>query len=360
MMLAQTLIDCRCPKCKKGSLTLDESILPVISKDVTDGQEIQEALLHCEYCNTLYPVVAGVAILVPNPLTYVAKNYSLICSLASQYISSLMFDYWSKHLGIFSENNTSSMDWNYDDPLSLSLYIFAHYDKITEFLDLNHPLRKLVDDEYGDWYERLLNLAKPYLRQQPKVLDIGCNVGGLIYRLAYLSQFVYGLDYSFGSVFTARCILLAQPCLQNIYHLHIEGVTYQERPISVERPNNVDIVVASAGNIPFELKYFDLVTAINLIDVIPNPDCFLDNVDSLLKNQGIFLTTDPYYWETDSSAIEQWIGGRPNMPSNEAMRTEVSKRFNLLEEQDIVPWVLRVYERHYRLYFNHHLVAQKR
>ncbi len=49
----------------------DEAKLPIISSDAAYGQEIKEGFLHCSTCETTYPVIAGVAVLVQNPLTYI-------------------------------------------------------------------------------------------------------------------------------------------------------------------------------------------------------------------------------------------------------------------------------------------------
>lgn len=192
-----------------------------------------------------------------------------------------------------------------------------------------------------------------------QALDLGCSVGGLTYRLARLSQFVYGLDYSFCAVLTARRVLLAQPDPQTSYRLHFEGAFYEERPLAVERPGNVELIVASADCLPFSAESFDTVTCPNLIDVMSDPNRLLDSVDSALRSGGIFIETDPYEWETTRSPLEQWFGARPGEASAEATRTAIRKRFSLLAEQDMVPWVLREYNRFFKLYLNHHLITRK-
>ncbi len=92
---------------------------------------------------------------------------------------------------------------------------------------------------------------------------------------------------------------------------------------------------------------------------MPEPNKLLDDVHLALRRGGILITTDPYYWDTARASIEQWLGGRLGEPSSDAMRNAISKRFSLLAEQDMVPWVLKEYDRYFKLYFNHHLVARK-
>lgn len=255
-MRATALLNLRCSTCKNGVLNLDEAKLPIISSDAAYGQEIKEGFLHCSTCETTYPVIAGVAVLVQNPLTYIANNYSTIFGLASGLISSAMLDYWYGNAVDLSGNLISQT--GSESLPGMSRYIFAHYEELATALSTAYPLRLLADANYGNWYGQLLQLAKPHLPSQGRSLDIGCSIGGLVYRLAPLSQFVYGLDYSFCAVLTARRIFLAQPDTQNTYRLHIEGSVYQERTLSLKKPNNVEFVVASSTSIPFEPESFDI------------------------------------------------------------------------------------------------------
>lgn len=356
-MRSTALSELRCPMCG-GNLRVDETKLPVVVTQAVYGQEILEALLHCEENNIHYPIIAGVAILVPNPLSYVANNYSTIFKLVSKHISSNMMEYFYKNaLDVIGQDSTRAGASG--SIQGMGRYIFSHYDDLDDYLSAAHPLRQLLGQKYENWYLQLLRLAEPYLTSKGRALDIASNVGGLAYLLSKVCQFVYGFDFSFAAVLTARRILLAQPQAQDSYRLQIEGAIHQERSITVNRPDNVEFVVASALSIPFEKESFDIVTCANLIDVMPQPDKLLDQISQVMHNQGIFITTDPYFWRTADSDIEQWIGAKDGQLSTAAMRIAISKHFVIVEEQDMVPWILRTYERLYSIHFNHHIVARK-
>lgn len=146
-MHATVLNDIRCPVCK-GPLSLDERVLPIIAVKTESGQEIKEALLLCSKCPNAYPVIAGVAILVQNPLTYVANNYSTIVSLASGYMSVAMIDYLHWHaLDLVGDEKVSTGSGS---PRGMSRYISAHYENLASILSVEHPLRRLVGDDYGN------------------------------------------------------------------------------------------------------------------------------------------------------------------------------------------------------------------
>ena len=75
-MRADVLPELRCPT--SGSpLALDVATLPVRTVHAPYGAEIREGLL-ASVDGTMYPIIAGVAILMPQPLTFIASNTTKI------------------------------------------------------------------------------------------------------------------------------------------------------------------------------------------------------------------------------------------------------------------------------------------
>ena len=71
-MKTQSLASLSCPRCC-GHLTTDRTDVPPVSDD--DGRELREGLLCCEQCGELYPVICGVALLLPDVNSWLRSNY---------------------------------------------------------------------------------------------------------------------------------------------------------------------------------------------------------------------------------------------------------------------------------------------
>ncbi len=355
-MFATTLADLRCPVCH-SPLRMDEDRVPYISVDSPRGTELREALLRCGGCNFAYPVIAGVAIVVPNPLAYIARNLSTILVCASPYLSAEMLDFVKEH-GLDLVGNEVAISGS-GSPTGIPRYLFAHYENLGEALPEAHPLFALASANGGDWYSALLALASQHRVQGGRALDVGCSVGGVVHRLAEFHDLTYGIDYSFPAVLTARRVLLGEPGPLRSYRLVTDGSAFEERPLKVETRANLDLLVASADRLPFPGAYFDEVTCLNLTDVVPNPAVMFAGLLDVTSGDGLLTVTDPYYWNNSISPLELWIGGRRDGASSAAMRHLDAGRFEVLAERDMVPWVLREYDRHYKVYLNHHLVLRK-
>jgi ubiquinone/menaquinone biosynthesis C-methylase UbiE len=114
-------------------------------------------------------------------------------------------------------------------------------------------------------------------RSLGKVLDLGCGTGALLDQLQGCSAELWGLDRS------------------------QEGLKF-----CVMRGHK-NLVLADATHIPFHAGYFDVITAIGLIEHLDDDESFLYEVKRLLKPNGtlILLTSSfPYLWSMHDTANE--------------------------------------------------------
>src|SRR5579859_4179677 len=316
-MRVSALTDLRCPV-SGGSLRIDENIVRPKIINTQLGDDLQEGLLFCEESGKLYPVIAGVAILVRKPLPYLASNFYGIMTSAAGFIEADMVAYIEGGgVDLVSEGSQSA---KYNTAANIALYIYHHYGDWFQQLPSDHPLGALMRHLDGDWLGKLIETVKNYSGLVDTALDVGCSVGGLVYKLAGFSSFVYGIDYAFPSVLVARSILLGQPKSLDCYRLPLTGTRYRTEQIRMERLTNVEIVVASAESLPFVKGMFDVVTGANLVDRMGSPLELVRAIDAVLREDGLVLLTDPYDWRMAHSGIEDWIGGRVDSPSEEAMR----------------------------------------
>jgi ubiquinone/menaquinone biosynthesis C-methylase UbiE len=110
-----------------------------------------------------------------------------------------------------------------------------------------------------------------------KVLDIGCGTGALLDQLQTCSTEVWGVDVS----------------SEALKYCSLRG--------------HAKLVLADATHVPFRSEYFDVVTAIGLIEHLEDDAAFLAEVKRLLKPNGmlILLTSSfPYLWSMHDTANE--------------------------------------------------------
>lgn len=99
-----------------------------------------------------------------------------------------------------------------------------------------------------------------------RVLDIGCNLG---YGSGILSE-----------------------SAANVVGVDVSEMAIQKARQMVQKPN-ASFLRVNGGILPFEEKEFDIITAFQLIEHLPDPVPFLADVWRVLKPGGRFLLTTP-------------------------------------------------------------------
>src|SRR3954471_14864033 len=102
-----------------------------------------------------------------------------------------------------------------------------------------------------------------------KVLDLGCGTGALLDQLRGCSAELWGVDLS------------------------REGLKF------CAMRGHQKLVLADATYIPFKRGYFDVITAIGLIEHIEDDGAFLAELKRLLKPNGVFVlltSSFPFLW----------------------------------------------------------------
>jgi SAM-dependent methyltransferase len=198
------------------------------------------------------------------------------------------------------------------------------------------------------------HLAEPV----ESALDIGTNVGGMALRAAPFARQVFGIDVAFNPVLLARRLQCGFPARLTKLRHYVDGHRHVCQPVG-EPPTNTEFLVASASQLPLRGR-FGLVTAMNVIDVVPEPRTFLKQVADMMADGGLLVLTSPYSWASDSVPVDKWLGGTDELPSAAAVRDAVAGLgLEILEDMDEVPWVLREHQRWHRVFLNHCLIARK-
>jgi SAM-dependent methyltransferase len=147
-----------------------------------------------------------------------------------------------------------------------------------------HEYKRNYELEQSYWWfvgvramvQRLLSLTRES-RSLGKVLDVGCGTGALLDQLQRSSAELWGVDLS------------------------REGLKF------CAMRGHQNLVLADATRNPFRREYFDVITAIGLIEHLEDDGAFLLELKRLLKPNGVFVlltSSFPYLWSMHDVANE--------------------------------------------------------
>ena len=143
--------------------------------------------------------------------------------------------------------------------------------------------------EMGNIESSLNYFLKFNIPKDAKSLDVGCNLGSLIFNL-------YNLGY------------------KNVFGSEVDKNAVEKGKIAYPKISN-NLNVHKHGNIPFKNDSFDVVLMFDVIEHIPDVHIFLKNeVYRVLKKRGIFMFQTPnkpmnilwVYLDNRSFKVEWW------------------------------------------------------
>ena len=326
-----------------GHLSLHGGEIPLRPAE-GDQDEVVEGGVRCDECQGWYPVIGGVLILLHRPKEYLAARYPSIISQAGMFgglSEDLLTWLREQHFDLYDlARREDKMDVN----------LTLHYDRVADILSeapLPASFRKFLDEFDGrNPYDVLAEMAKRNAKGKHLALDSGCGPGGLVFRFSEAFEGVFGVDLSFASILLGRSVLLhrPRPTIQHLVRRHRNA--FMQRPLTVGRVDNVELIVADCTNLPFADEALDLAASANIVDVV-HPRTPLREVARVLRLDGVLLFTDPF--KVPGGPYSQ---GGPD-PLAGARDYLEALGFSPLEEEDYVPWIWHRYRRQLQLYFNY-------
>lgn len=272
-MLESTLEFIRCAKCGKN-LELE-----VLSRD----KEIDEGILECKKCKLEFPIIEKIPILWNDFSDYFSSRKTLGGKLYQKIHNKKLKSLLKSSLLNKSDN---------DDRTVLE----ERWSKIYQ------------NSKNSKFYSLMQRNLKP-LSKSNLVLEYGCSIGIITSYLSDYSNFVIGVDRSFSALQYAK----------------------------KSQKNNLDYIVADSLSPVFGSVKFDLVIALNVLELI-EPIEFLKHISKQISN-GALLISDPYDFDRGTKSVK-------NPLDEHTLRTKMLELgFNISQKTknpSFIPWKLKL------------------
>jgi len=310
-MMKKIVSDLRCinNSCKNKGLIL-ESLREA-------GDECIEGFLSCNICNSQFPIIQGVPILLQNFHNYARQRIMTYGKWIRNSKSAKLKDFL-RSIGTKIHSPTSNDLYEENNSLYKAYLYNHHYHNFDDRL-LSLFKRKIEPDHI---YRML---GKKNLNLKGIGLDIGCSIGSSTFELAKRLPFVFGVDLSFSFILKARKIMRDK------------------------MSKNIEFLVSDAINLPFESNYFQSIVALNLVDRV-DPNNLIISINRCIKDNGKLILIDPYHFVKDNTDQFDSI----------KIRKIIEKfGYKISSNESYIPWIVKMNERAYLFYFVDFVVANK-
>ena len=276
-MLESTLKFIRCPKCNSN---LNVEIYK-------NSNEIDEGILKCEKCQLKFPIIDKIPIMFIDFKKYISEHRILSGKLYR--LSS------SNEMKKFLKSSLNNLSWSKVD-------------------------KTKIEDRWAQIYSnnkknKFYKTIEKYLEVIPKsklVLEYGCSIGIISEQLSNSSEMVFGVDKSFNAIQIAK----------------------------KNKKSNADYFVSDFTATPFTNKKFDLIIALNVLELM-EPNILLKQISKQISSGNIIIS-DPYDYERGINSVKDPINEYILRKNLKKLKFKISTK---TKESSFIPWNLKLHDR---------------
>jgi SAM-dependent methyltransferase/uncharacterized protein YbaR (Trm112 family) len=294
--------------CNKNGLML-ESLLEV-------GDECIEGFLICRICNSQYPIIQGVPVVLQNFQEYARRRITIYGKWITNSKSFKLMEFL-RSMGTKIHIPTSN-DLYEENNILYRAYLYNHHNNHFDERLLSLLNKKIEPDHI---YKML---GKKNLSLSGIGLDIGCSLGSSTLELANRLPFVFGVDLSFSFILEAR------------------------RMMHDKMVKNVEFIVSDAINLPFKSRFFQSVVVLNLIDRV-DPHKLMVSINGCIKDDGKLILIDPYHFVNENN--------NDRFDSIQIRKMVEKLGYKIMSNESYIPWIVKMNERSYLFYFVDFILA---
>jgi len=190
--------------------------------------------------------------------------------------------------------------------------LIEHYGLPDQILPIQCEAPRLCGTKNSAMDEAMRRIHLPRRR---RALDLGCAVGGGVFRLRHYFDQAVGVDRSPPLLAQARTL---QSARATSVTWGVEGAppaTYFIRLPDDVMTDGTDFVEADLCDLPANLGTFDFVTIEKVLECLSDPQRFLAQIARLVAPGGYFMHTSSYRWSSEFTPPEKQLGTPAQAPA---------------------------------------------
>jgi SAM-dependent methyltransferase/uncharacterized protein YbaR (Trm112 family) len=364
-------LQCPTPGCparhKTGKLSLIETKTKRLTSE--DMREVISGAIQCSGCKKKFPILRGVAVLVPDVSDYLLTHVKGISRWVPD--GEIPSDIRREFQEAKREIETEHIEEDLEAERVTSLYVMNHYlqtQGVSEnkawwkgSLPDSSPEIAEVIKRYWD-HGPFTKIRELWGDRKESLVELGCGVGGLCVHLRSSVTNYLGVDSSFASIALARSLSLGLPdALEANEKVLVPGdllngavsQNVREQIASKTKQNaQADFIVGDAVHPPLLPGKWDVSAALNMIDMLDDPGILPALQKKIVKKGGIAIQSSPYVWHPHAAKhLKKQTGTSDSAQAVEKLYEK--QGFKIQHSVRHVPWLFFKHVRQLEIYSVH-------
>jgi SAM-dependent methyltransferase/uncharacterized protein YbaR (Trm112 family) len=370
-MLNSTLPFLKCPRIRKsktcsGPLSLQAQKQTPLSGEVF---EVISGQLTCQSCRGQFPILSGVAVVVPDPREYLLQHVKGVSRWVkdADIPRDLIDDFREARREIESEH----IEEDLEAERVTSLYVMNHFLQAktsqawwkSGFKSTSPEIAEIVERFWDRGpFSKIAEVWGQWDSEKKSLIELGCGVGGLYTHLSKNLSRYLGVDSSFASIALARKLALNLPQpLQKDQKVLVPGdllngiVSFDVKNyllVAEKSSDTADFVVGDAVFPPVKEHLWDASASLNMIDMLDEPAVLPELQKQMVKKGGTAIQSSPYVWHPRTAMDVKKQTGQ----SDSALAVEeLYKRagYSIKQSYPQIPWLFFKHVRQLEIYSVH-------